>query len=140
MTTCPFCEREISEHEAGRCLDAWIRLEFAIPFDKTKESLRQAIIENKKSVRRIFKTLAKHYSTDMNDAEPLWQDTWAIFKRSVMIDHKNEMSWPETVWSIWDKQTLIDWCQNNFDDKYQPITEADTLLLAICHAFLMKEK
>ena len=40
--TCPFCQTPITEHEAGRCLDAWV---FSIELSETmtKSELEEAL-------------------------------------------------------------------------------------------------
>lgn len=136
--TCKFCQKPASEHGMDGNTDVCVaKLK---GWTDIKNIVMPAIGLVGLPPDGDEKEPVPHYSKDMNDAMTLWREGWAVYKRTNCGTYDKPIFPSTIIWSIWDKQILIDWCQSNFDNKYKPIIEADTLETAICRAYLIEAK
>ena len=127
---CPHCETELDEHEANRCLDAWVaeavmgELALMSPspiyvgrFDWVMKGDWYVARENESPYR------VPYYSTSIAAA-------WEVVERSGILDHTENVLWRNP------RAQKYFWHYGYNQEFYSEILKAETAPLAICRAAL----
>lgn len=114
---CPYCQKEISEHEAGRCLDALIyqRLNPELKVEWRSRGFPVPDVHDIYIDGFWEDALVPHYSEDLNHAIELWNKKYSLIEEA------------DGQWDVYDKNT------GEF------IATANTPALAICRAYLIEK-
>jgi len=122
---CPHCQTEVDEHEAGRCLDAWVADVVMDYFENYSGATAEYVTEGMFDMVnehgwRVEVIPAPHYSTDIAAA-------WKVVERLLEKDRISSISF-----GGWDNKQYTTYVVSiyNFDE------EASKAPLAICRAAL----
>ena len=124
---CPHCNVHVDEHEAGRCMDAWVATEvMGIPVESAMGYTVKWLLDDCNYKPEEFPYEFYHcrrYSTDIAAA---WQ---AVEKLAASED------WDEHPVDVHKNYAFKDMWTAHFRD-YSVVAHADTASLAICRAAL----